>query len=158
VDVWNKIGTCIKNTKGFILERNSIAIATCGQFCDQFCIKNQNLIDNSCTDNKHSGFQCLHKIKTKEKKIADIVVAVIQDKIVTMVYPLDEQIENEFKMYSSKYDLTTSEEKIVFGMLNGLTNQQIADQLFISRSTLKKHLNNIYKKIPAESRPRHVNS
>lgn len=153
MEVWNNIGTCIKNIKGFILERNSIAIATCGQFCDQFCIKNQNM-DNNKTDNKHSGFQCLHKIKTKENKIADIVVAVIQDKVVTMIYPLDEQINNDFKMYSSKYNLTTSEEKIVYGMLNGLTNQQIADQLFISRSTLKKHLNNIYKKIPVDSRPR----
>jgi len=43
--------------------------------------------------------------------------------------------------------LTAQEQKIVDGILNDKTNKEIAADLFISLSTVKTHINNLYKKL-----------
>jgi DNA-binding NarL/FixJ family response regulator len=47
----------------------------------------------------------------------------------------------------SKYDLTGREEEIILLIAKGLRQKEIADQLFISEATVKKHLSNIYVKL-----------
>ena len=37
-------------------------------------------------------------------------------------------------------------------MDEGLSNQQIADKLFISENTIKKHISNIFQKLQVERR------
>ena len=44
--------------------------------------------------------------------------------------------------------LTKKEVEIAEQVVEGKPNVEIQDALFISKSTLKTHLNNIYKKIP----------
>jgi len=48
--------------------------------------------------------------------------------------------------------LTAQEQKIVDGILNDKTNKEIAADLFISLSTVKTHINNLYKKLNVTSR------
>ncbi|KMY53330.1 hypothetical protein AC623_04425 [Bacillus sp. FJAT-27231] len=48
--------------------------------------------------------------------------------------------------------LTPSEEKICDLLQLGLTNQEMADHLFVSLHTIKKHLQNIYKKLGVTNR------
>ena len=48
--------------------------------------------------------------------------------------------------------LTQKESEIVHHIQAGKTNQEIADELFISVSTVKTHVNNIYKKLHIKSR------
>lgn len=48
--------------------------------------------------------------------------------------------------------LTTQERKIVDSILNDKTNKEIATDLFISHSTVKTHINNLYKKMNVSSR------
>jgi len=50
------------------------------------------------------------------------------------------------------YDLTDREKEILKLMTEGLSNPEIADQLFVSRSTIKFHVSNILSKLGAESR------
>ena len=50
------------------------------------------------------------------------------------------------------YDLTDREKEILKLMAEGLSNPEIADQLFVSRSTIKFHVSNILSKLGAESR------
>jgi NarL family two-component system response regulator LiaR len=50
------------------------------------------------------------------------------------------------------YDLTDREKEILRLMAEGLSNPEIADQLFVSRSTIKFHVSNILSKLGAESR------
>ncbi|MRI00569.1 helix-turn-helix transcriptional regulator [Kriegella sp. EG-1] len=48
--------------------------------------------------------------------------------------------------------LTSQEQKIVDEILNDKTNKEIAAALFISLSTVKTHINNLYKKLNVSSR------
>ena len=48
--------------------------------------------------------------------------------------------------------LTAQERKIVDSILNDMTNKEIATALFISHSTVKTHINNLYKKMNVSSR------
>lgn len=48
--------------------------------------------------------------------------------------------------------LTEQEQKVVNKILLGKTNKEIASELFISVSTVKTHINNLYKKLEVTSR------
>jgi len=50
------------------------------------------------------------------------------------------------------YDLTAREKEILALMVEGLSNPDIAERLFVSRSTVKFHVSNILSKLGAESR------
>lgn len=50
------------------------------------------------------------------------------------------------------WKLTAQERKIVDNILNDKTNKEIATALFISHSTVKTHINNLYKKMNVSSR------
>ena len=53
---------------------------------------------------------------------------------------------------SSKEKLTSQEEKTLSLILNDKSNKEIASELFISVSTVKTHINNLYKKLNVTSR------
>lgn len=57
----------------------------------------------------------------------------------------------------SDEQLTKREIEILENLSLGLKNQEIADKLFISRSTVKKHIENIYLKLQLKSRVELVN-
>ena len=50
------------------------------------------------------------------------------------------------KNISVKYKLGTQEEKVLNLLIQGLSNQEIADELFVSVNTIRNHIANIYKK------------
>ena len=50
------------------------------------------------------------------------------------------------KNISVKYKLGIQEEKVLGLLIQGLSNQEIADQLFVSVNTIRNHVANIYKK------------
>ena len=60
------------------------------------------------------------------------------------VYTLDE--------FWEKFEISPREREIVMEICNGLTNQQIADKLFISLQTVKDHTHRIYSKVDVSSR------
>jgi len=75
-------------------------------------------------------------IKLEKKKIQDLINA-IQD-----------NSDN-----TEKIDLLTNRQKQVFELiLQNKTNKQIAEELFIELSTLKTHINKIYKTLNIKSR------
>ncbi|MFI5321976.1 MAG: LuxR C-terminal-related transcriptional regulator [Thermodesulfobacteriota bacterium] len=50
------------------------------------------------------------------------------------------------------YDLTETEIKIIKLVLNGYTNKNVADELYISEKTVKFHLYKVYKKLKVKNR------
>ena len=61
----------------------------------------------------------------------------------------------EFSEFSIKLDalpVTMREREIVAHILQGKTNADIADELYISESTVKKHINSIFRKLSVSSR------
>lgn len=64
-------------------------------------------------------------------------------------------IEDEINPFEQ---LTIQEKKIVHFISEGKTNKEIANELAISLSTIKTHINNIYKKTGVNSRAQLLNS
>jgi len=54
-------------------------------------------------------------------------------------------------------DLTDREHELLRLLGKGLRNKEIADQLYISLDTVKKHINNIYRKLQVQSRAEALN-
>jgi DNA-binding NarL/FixJ family response regulator len=50
-----------------------------------------------------------------------------------------------------KFQLTPREEEIILLVSDGYRHKEIAEQLFLSQSTVKKHLSNIYQKLGVQS-------
>ena len=50
------------------------------------------------------------------------------------------------------FPVSPREEEVIHMILAGETNSSIADKLFISESTVKKHINNIFRKLQIKSR------
>jgi DNA-binding NarL/FixJ family response regulator len=57
----------------------------------------------------------------------------------------------------SLYGITPREEEILMHLSKGLTYQEIADVLFISVGTIKKHIYNIYEKLHVSSKVAAIN-
>jgi len=51
-----------------------------------------------------------------------------------------------------KEGISKREAEILLLMHQGLSNQQIADKLFVSENTIKKHISNIFQKLQVERR------
>lgn len=63
------------------------------------------------------------------------------------------QILVETKLHNQKYEpLTEREQQVLKLMVKGLNNTEIADNLFISISTVKYHISNILGKLGVENR------
>jgi len=60
--------------------------------------------------------------------------------------------EEKKALLYKKYGITKREKEIVNAICEGKTNQQIADELFISLQTVKDHTHRIYSKIGINSR------
>lgn len=52
--------------------------------------------------------------------------------------------------------LSARENEVLQHLANGLTNRQIAEQLFVSENTIKTHINNIYGKLGVQRRTQAV--
>ena len=64
----------------------------------------------------------------------------------------DHPDEQRFERLFAKYKITKREKEIVQQICAGKTNQQIADELFISLQTVKDHTHRIYTKVGIKSR------
>lgn len=63
--------------------------------------------------------------------------------------------QNKQKERSKKIDsfkLTTKEKEVAQMILNKKKNREIADEMFVELSTIKTHINNIYKKVGVKNR------
>ena len=61
-------------------------------------------------------------------------------------------IKNKKKRKKALASLTPQEQKIVDHILLDMSNKEIADALFVSVSTIKTHINNLYKKLEVSDR------
>jgi DNA-binding CsgD family transcriptional regulator len=58
---------------------------------------------------------------------------------------------------SSRFNITPREKEIIGGICSGLSNKEIARDLFISINTVKRHANQIYQKLGVKNRVQLVN-
>ena len=67
--------------------------------------------------------------------------------------PLPVRSERErFESFSTAYDLSSREREVLHLILDGLSTQEIAAQLFVTESTVKFHIHNLLKKTACANR------
>lgn len=149
------LGVCVKDGGRKVLFQNELCIAKCGNMqgrvCSGSCIEKYS---ETCASKgvAADGFLLFPKLALQDG-IADAMMVRTGDEILTLLYPLEDKNSEKMEFYREK-GLTKSELNIMSLLLSGLTNTEIAKKLFISKATLKTHINNVYKKIPMGMRPR----
>lgn len=159
VNLGAKLGLCVKSQDKQVIYQNENSVKTCGMMVGQICSK-------GCMNLYHEIEECsaisegmkLFKATDVDGHKVDALIVNDGERITTLLYPLDEDQEKFKKqeMFFKTRGLTKSELRIMQMVMQGMTNAAIAEKLFISKATLKTHLNNIYKKLPASMRPSQV--
>jgi NarL family two-component system response regulator LiaR len=67
-------------------------------------------------------------------------------------FKIDRGQKGEKQKKQALAELSVAEMNVFKELAAGKTNQEIADELFISVNTVKKHITNIYKKLSISSR------
>lgn len=89
-----------------------------------------------------------------------------QLEITTRIFnSLPEELQNRFRIFKKsqkkyewspvvieKLELTKCENEVAKLMLRGLSNQEMAEQLFVTKAAIKWHINNIFKKAKVKNK------
>lgn len=159
LNLGTKLGLCVKDLDKKVLFQNENSTHTCGsmigEVCEKACMKLYHQVEECAAVSE--GMKLFKATEVNGHKVDALIVNDGQ-RITTLMYPLDEDQE-KFKKQEEFFierGLTKSELRIMQMVMQGMTNAAIAEKLFISKATLKTHLNNIYKKLPASMRPSQV--
>lgn len=71
---------------------------------------------------------------------------------VTQMSRVNSVVEKSLEVFAKRYELTSREKEVLSLINKGYSNQEIADNLNISLSTVKKHIYNLYGKTGVSSR------
>ena len=145
-----RIGICIKSLDKTVLYQNETCRQTCGNRKNQVCT------DGCMANYKNCGAGAVfeegikvHKNIPSDKGLIDAVTINDGEFITSILYYKKPRVESELDFFK-EFNLSKTEMAILTLILEEKKNRDITKQLNISLSTLKTHLNNIYKKIPAE--------
>lgn len=154
-----KLGLCVKDQSKRVLFQNENSLKTCGpmmgEVCTKTCMRLYQQVEECAAVSE--GMKLIKGTEVEGHKV-DALIVNDGERITTLLYPLDED-QDKFKkqeQFFKERGLTRSELRIMQMVMQGMTNASIAEKLFISKATLKTHLNNIYKKLPASMRPSQV--
>ena len=95
---------------------------------------------------EYRKYSLCSQIVTKEMNTANPAFYVVK------IDDLTRQVTLNIGTLEKDFGLTKREIEILLNIFNGLKNAEIADELFISEITVKKHLQHIFEKIGVSSR------
>lgn len=82
-----------------------------------------------------------------------LYIQIDKRRITNLSFQIKDQAKNSDEHFDSLLDgLTTRQREIYNLIISGKTNKQIISELYIEQSTLKSHINQIYKKLNIKSR------
>jgi signal transduction histidine kinase/DNA-binding NarL/FixJ family response regulator len=101
--------------------------------------------------------EVIHKIESVLNNLSEqrkAIIDTIHQSIVSRNEPEQQQhpTQDRFEENCKKFNLTPQEKKIIPMIARGQTNKEIAEALFISDKTVKKHLQNMFEKAEAASK------
>lgn len=145
-----KIGVCIKSLDETVEYQNKLCIKLCGLRIGKKCVKGcmHHYSKANADPTFQKGFHLFRNVEA-ENKIVDAVMINDGEKLTTFLYDKTEMIEKQLALLEP-FGLSKSELSVIEWYLRGYSNPEIASQLFISKATLRTHLNNIYKKLPGQ--------
>lgn len=149
-EISSKIAICIADHDGKILSQNEACTSLCptpeGAICKFLSTSSAHSPEHQVNHSGNEGM-VFHKCHTVGDMPADVVTINDGTTLTTLFYPLSDHIHKQISLLK-EYGLSKRELEVAYLMLNGRSNDRIAKELFISKPTLKTHINSIYKKIP----------
>lgn len=144
-----KIGICIKSTDTIVEYQNPMCENICGHQIGHKCAKGCiTKLKTESGEILNAGYKLYRNTQVDNNNV-DTIITNDGEKITTLLFKKEEDIQKQLNTLA-KYNLSKSEIGVMKKFLEGYSNFEIAEHLFISKSTLRTHLNNIYKKIPSE--------
>ncbi len=143
----SQLGVCEKTDKGIVTSQNEICRRICGDRLGQRC-KDGCMLKHT----GEKGFRVVEHVHPDSPAV-DAVVITTDGSITTLLYDNSVEVEQRLKLLAP-FGLSEAEIEITKQVLQGYSNREIAEHLFISKQTLRTHLNNIYKKIPTDFKDR----
>jgi DNA-directed RNA polymerase beta' subunit len=129
--------------------QNQACIEVCGdqkgKRCDKGCMHRYSAgpVEGRIFDN---AFKIFRNVEVDSFTV-DAIMINDGEKLTTLLYDRTKVVKKQLD-YLAQYKLSKAESKIMELYLKGYSNHEIANKLFISKGTLRSHLNSIYKKIP----------
>lgn len=146
---------CIRNNNGEVIFQNANSIENCCKDATLQChLRCLPYIESSFKFKEIKSGLHLFKNKIIEKKEYDILVFKGDINTLILLYPIKDQID-DIKMRWKKSGLSPREIEVLTEKFLGAKNSEIAKKLYISKSTVKTHINNIFKKF--NGRPEWLN-
>lgn len=147
------VGVCRKSADGVVLYQNSICLKLCGDELGQSCRKGcMAKYSNTIGDGEFKlGLSHLKNVGTDGRRFVDGIIINDGTHLTTILVDKTDIVERQLRTIQ-RFGLTKSETQIMELLFQGFANKEISAKLFISKSTLKTHLNNIYRKLPENIR------
>lgn len=151
-NISGQLGLCVKMLNREVISQDELCQKLCGnmigKICDKGCMKNYFSFEAS--ENILNEGMTLVKNSVVDESIIDAVIINNGKTLTTMIYSLEEKMKgiDQTQEQLKIFGFTKSEITIFTMVMQGSKNSQICQALFISKATLKTHLNNIYKKLP----------
>jgi DNA-binding CsgD family transcriptional regulator len=141
------IAICIKDSGKKVLQQNSACRAICGdklaQVCEEGCME---IYARDTQQQWKNWGSRVYRNSPLHGSLYDVTLLCSMDRIITFLQPLMEKYEMALAYFREK-GLTRRETEIISLTIKGITNTEICNSLVITRSTLRTHLNNIYRKL-----------
>lgn len=143
-----KLGTCLRNSQGIVDQQNDVVIEYCGsrkgEVCENTCA--QKLREKYTPAEIEKG-QLFHLGTCRFSQGTGELVLVKADGGWKTYFQTSKISVSEIEKLVSEGILSSRESEIAKLIMAGFSNSEVAAQLFISKPTVRTHLNNIYKKI-----------
>lgn len=138
---------CIKDSEGNVVYQNDKCLTYCGDRSGKNCkdgcmVYYAAQVDGKPTGNRPRLLPSCHI----HNQYFDLLFLRGREHITTVLYPIGDNVTDSMRGLEG-FNLTPREMEIAQLMLLGLSNRDMMKKLSISKSTLKTHVNRIYKKL-----------
>ena len=142
----NDIAVCVKNRDKLVLTQNILSKKICGDMEGEQCNKGcMELYDKDSSQQWANWGSRIYPNQYVHDSYYDMSLICSDSIIITFVQKLTEKQQDAIKYYKD-LALSKRELEVITWAIFGLSNAEICDKLFISKPTLRTHLNHIYQK------------
>jgi ATP/maltotriose-dependent transcriptional regulator MalT len=136
------VGMCVKKNKTVVFQ-NDECVRLCGDKTNTDCL---HCTQEDLLEAKRKGARLRYKIYDDDVRV--IVHHKKDNEEMTVLSSIDQSISDAMLGFVATPSLTKQEREVVISICEGYNNAEIQELLYISKATLKTHINHIYQKCP----------
>ncbi len=138
---------CIKDINKLVLRQNHSCKNLCGNKEGESCFDGCMAIYDSDKEQQWNSWgNRTYSNCTVNDGYFDVTLLCSDDHLVTILQPLEKKQALAIEYYQN-IGLSKRELQVISLVVNGLSNNDICQQLFITNATLRTHLNRVYSKV-----------